>query len=76
MLRRLAGITRAIIKPVQKILLFLSLCFLYVFGLGLTRICLLFFNRKALYITDRSCATLWKEAADYEPGAEDCLRQA
>jgi hypothetical protein len=75
-LRRLTSIIRAVIKPIQKALLFLSLILLYVFGLGLTRVCLLFFNRKILSVNDRGCVTSWKEAADYEQGAEDCLRQA
>ena len=76
MLRRLGKIIQIAVKLIQKILLNLSLVILYIFGLGLTRLCLLIFHRSILIKSCKNNDTLWEEATGYQPDADDVLMQA
>ena len=76
MLRRLGKIIQVVVRLIQKILLSVSLIILYILGLGLTRLYLSVFNRNILVKRYKKNDTFWKEAAGYQPDADDVLRQA
>lgn len=68
-------VVQPVVRVVQSILVTVLLILVYFFGLGITYLFMLVFNRKVLFDM-RSGNTFWREAKGYEPDMEDCLRQS
>lgn len=69
-------ITGAIVKLIQKTVVTASLLVIYVFGLGLTVIAVIFFHRSILTGGPGRKDTSWSEAEGYEPDIGASSRQS
>lgn len=72
----LKKITQNFVRTVQKILIVVSLIFIYFFGFGITLLFTLIFHRKVLTGYSKDDNTFWVEAERYEPDISDSLRQS
>ena len=64
------------IKIVQKIVITVSLVIVYIFGIGITLIFIIIFNRRLLGITEGKRDTFWRDAEGYNSDISECLRES
>ena len=64
------------IRIVQKIVVTIFLIVIYIVGIGLTSIFVMFFNRRLLRKTFIGKNTFWNEAKDYEADINSSVRQS
>lgn len=69
-------ITGKLFRSVQKILITVSLTLVYIFGLGLTLVLALLFNRKIIFSGRKAKNSSWRKAQGYQPDLKDCFRQS
>jgi len=72
----LNAIQRFIWLVIRKVILPVSLVLLYIFGIGLTRLIMMLFDRKRIRRSNKNDATFLFEACDYGNEIERCLRQS
>jgi len=69
-------IIQNIIRVVQNILVTLLLTMIYIVGIGITRICIVIFNRRILIAPHKDKETFWQKAEGYEMDLENSVRQS
>jgi len=62
------------IRIIQKAVIAVSLCLIYIIGFGITLVIICIFNRKMLWPREKDEDTFWQEARGYTADRGQCLR--